>query len=140
MEGRREESACEWDLTHPEDPTAAHMDAPLVLEQSSPGSQLGKSLGPPASQLSSFPQILHDTLSEACLRISEDERLKMKALFGTSGRPAPLTSQTPLLAQLWALPGPGDSLRSALPDWLGAWAVCRPRTLPSQSALRACLC
>lgn len=102
MEGRREESACEWDLTHPEDPTAAHMDAPLVLEQSSPGSQLGKSLGPPASQLSSFPQILHDTLSEACLRISEDERLKMKALFGTSGRrggmrPAPLTSRHPSL-------------------------------------------
>lgn len=32
-----------------------------------------------------FPQILHDTLSEACLRISEDERLRMKALFGISG-------------------------------------------------------
>ncbi|KAM9693550.1 unconventional myosin-XV [Trichechus inunguis] len=28
-----------------------------------------------------FRQILHDTLSEACLRISQDERLRMKALF-----------------------------------------------------------
>lgn len=99
------EGLCEWDLIYPEDPTAAHMEPPLVLEQSSLGSQVGESLGPPASQLSSFPQILHDTLSEACLRISEDERLKMKALFGTAGSgggmsPAPLSSQTPLLAQL----------------------------------------
>lgn len=61
------------------------MEPPLVLEEPSLGSQVGESLGPRASQLSSFPQILHDTLSEACLRISEDERLKMKALFGTAG-------------------------------------------------------
>lgn len=33
-----------------------------------------------------FRQILHDTFSEACLRISEDERLQMKALFGTLGK------------------------------------------------------
>lgn len=33
-----------------------------------------------------FRQILHDTFSEACLRISEDERLQMKALFGILGK------------------------------------------------------
>lgn len=40
-----------------------------------------------------FPQILHDTLSEACLRISEDERLRMKALFGISGEGTVLMGQ-----------------------------------------------
>lgn len=40
----------------------------------------------PAAGTHFFLQILHDTLSEACLRISEDERLQMKALFGTLGK------------------------------------------------------
>lgn len=40
----------------------------------------------PAARTHFFLQILHDTLSEACLRISEDERLQMKALFGTLGK------------------------------------------------------
>ncbi|XP_017169817.1 unconventional myosin-XV isoform X10 [Mus musculus] len=35
-----------------------------------------------------FRQILHDTFSEACLRISEDERLQMKALFEPAGHTA----------------------------------------------------
>lgn len=56
----------------------------------------------------SSPQILHDTLSEACLRISEDERLAMKALFGTDGRGghdgtlAPPSAHCPGLS--WPLP------------------------------------
>ena len=67
---------------------------------------------------SSCPQILHDTFSEACLRISEDERLKMKALFGITvgdwaGRGgmnlAPLTSQIPpSLLCCWSLPWTSD--------------------------------
>lgn len=31
----------------------------------------------------SLPQIVNDTLSEACVRITQDERQKMKALFGS---------------------------------------------------------
>ncbi|XP_014398290.1 PREDICTED: unconventional myosin-XV [Myotis brandtii] len=42
-----------------------------------------------------FRQILHDTLSEACVRISEDERLKMKALFAQSQ----LDTQRPLVTE-----------------------------------------
>ncbi|XP_014645274.1 PREDICTED: unconventional myosin-XV [Ceratotherium simum simum] len=42
-----------------------------------------------------FRQILHDTLSEACLRISEDERLKMKALFAQNQ----LDMQRPLVTE-----------------------------------------
>uniref|UniRef100_A0A2K6TL94 Myosin XVA n=1 Tax=Saimiri boliviensis boliviensis TaxID=39432 RepID=A0A2K6TL94_SAIBB len=42
-----------------------------------------------------FRQILHDTLSEACLRISEDERLKMKALFAQNQ----LDTQRPLVTE-----------------------------------------
>ncbi|VCX38212.1 unnamed protein product, partial [Gulo gulo] len=42
-----------------------------------------------------FRQILHDTLSEACLRISEDERLKMKALFAQNQ----LDTQRPLATE-----------------------------------------
>lgn len=40
---------------------------------------------PAAARLTPLPQVLHDTLSEACLRISAEERLQMKALFGTAG-------------------------------------------------------
>ncbi|XP_054991733.1 unconventional myosin-XV [Sorex araneus] len=42
-----------------------------------------------------FRQILHDTLSEACLRISEEERLTMKALFAQNQ----LDTQHPLVAE-----------------------------------------
>ncbi|XP_028390179.1 unconventional myosin-XV [Phyllostomus discolor] len=42
-----------------------------------------------------FRQILHDTFSEACLRISEDERLKMKALFAQNQ----LDKQRPLVTE-----------------------------------------
>nr|XP_042139289.1 unconventional myosin-XV [Peromyscus maniculatus bairdii] len=42
-----------------------------------------------------FRQILHDTLSEACLRISEDERLQMKALFAQNQ----LDTQRPLVTE-----------------------------------------
>nr|XP_020015153.1 unconventional myosin-XV [Castor canadensis] len=42
-----------------------------------------------------FRQILHDTLSEACLRISEDERLRMKALFAQNQ----LDTQRPLVTE-----------------------------------------
>ncbi|KAF6299170.1 myosin XVA [Rhinolophus ferrumequinum] len=42
-----------------------------------------------------FRQILHDTLSKACLRISEDERLKMKALFAQNQ----LDTQRPLVTE-----------------------------------------
>ncbi|XP_073090813.1 unconventional myosin-XV [Manis javanica] len=42
-----------------------------------------------------FRQILHDTLSEACLRISDDERLKMKALFAQNQ----LDTQRPLVTE-----------------------------------------
>ncbi|XP_045744106.1 unconventional myosin-XV [Mirounga angustirostris] len=42
-----------------------------------------------------FRQILHDTLSKACLRISEDERLKMKALFAQNQ----LDTQRPLATE-----------------------------------------
>uniref|UniRef100_UPI001EAF0363 unconventional myosin-XV-like n=1 Tax=Oncorhynchus gorbuscha TaxID=8017 RepID=UPI001EAF0363 len=31
-----------------------------------------------------FRQIVHDTFSEACIRITQEERAKMKALFGTN--------------------------------------------------------
>lgn len=75
----------------------------------------------------SFPQILHDTLSKACLRISEDERLKMKALFGTTvggqGRkgisPALLASQTLPCSADGLSNGQVTTLRSALPNRLG---------------------
>ncbi|TNN75929.1 Unconventional myosin-XV [Liparis tanakae] len=40
-----------------------------------------------------FKQIVNDTLSEACVRITRDERQRMKALFGTlSALPADLSS------------------------------------------------
>uniref|UniRef100_A0A8C6Q8H4 Unconventional myosin-XV n=1 Tax=Nannospalax galili TaxID=1026970 RepID=A0A8C6Q8H4_NANGA len=42
-----------------------------------------------------FRQILHDTLSEACLRISEDERRQMKALFAQNQ----LDTQRPLVTE-----------------------------------------
>ncbi|XP_021103173.1 unconventional myosin-XV [Heterocephalus glaber] len=42
-----------------------------------------------------FRQILHDTLSEACLRISQDERLRMKALFAQNQ----LDTQQPLITE-----------------------------------------
>ncbi|KAM8818946.1 unconventional myosin-XV [Rhynchonycteris naso] len=42
-----------------------------------------------------FRQILHDTFSEACLRISEEERLKMKALFAQNQ----LDRQRPLVTE-----------------------------------------
>ncbi|XP_060503096.2 unconventional myosin-XV [Panthera onca] len=42
-----------------------------------------------------FRQIVHDTLSEACVRISEDERLKMKALFAQNQ----LDTQRPLATE-----------------------------------------
>ncbi|KAB1266478.1 Unconventional myosin-XV [Camelus dromedarius] len=42
-----------------------------------------------------FRQILHDTFSEACLRISEEERLKMKALFAQNQ----LDTQQPLVTE-----------------------------------------
>ncbi|ELV14015.1 Myosin-XV [Tupaia chinensis] len=46
-------------------------------------------------QHSPLPQILHDTLSEACLRISQDERLRMKALFAQNQ----LDTQRPLVTE-----------------------------------------
>lgn len=85
-ERRKERGLCNWDLIHTDDPTATLVGPsafPRPPEQSSLGSQLGSLASP--RHCGSFPQILHDTLSEACLRISEDERLKMKALFGTTG-------------------------------------------------------
>ncbi|KAM5262806.1 unconventional myosin-XV [Ctenodactylus gundi] len=42
-----------------------------------------------------FRQILHDTLSEACLRISQEERLRMKALFAQNH----LDMQRPLVTE-----------------------------------------
>ncbi|XP_066876789.1 unconventional myosin-XV isoform X1 [Kogia breviceps] len=42
-----------------------------------------------------FRQILHDTLSEACLRISAEERLQMKALFAQNQ----LDTQRPLVTE-----------------------------------------
>ncbi|XP_007939649.1 unconventional myosin-XV [Orycteropus afer afer] len=42
-----------------------------------------------------FRQILHDTFSEACLRISQDERLRMKALFAQNQ----LDTQRPLVTE-----------------------------------------
>ncbi|XP_069882886.1 unconventional myosin-XV [Dipodomys merriami] len=42
-----------------------------------------------------FRQILHDTLSEACLRISEDERLRMKAFFAQNQ----MDTQRPLVTE-----------------------------------------
>ncbi|XP_030742377.1 unconventional myosin-XV [Echinops telfairi] len=42
-----------------------------------------------------FRQVLHDTLSEACLRISQDERLRMKALFAQNQ----LDTQRPLVTE-----------------------------------------
>ncbi|XP_037348196.1 unconventional myosin-XV [Talpa occidentalis] len=42
-----------------------------------------------------FRQILHDTLSEACLRISDEERLKMKALFAQNQ----VDTQRPLVTE-----------------------------------------
>ncbi|XP_006875611.1 PREDICTED: unconventional myosin-XV [Chrysochloris asiatica] len=42
-----------------------------------------------------FRQILHDTLSEACLRISQEERLRMKALFAQNQ----LDTQRPLVTE-----------------------------------------
>lgn len=35
-----------------------------------------------------FLQVVHDTFSEACIRITQDERQKMKALFGKETNPA----------------------------------------------------
>ncbi|MBZ3882220.1 Unconventional myosin-XV [Sciurus carolinensis] len=46
-----------------------------------------------------FRQILHDTFSEACLRITEDERLRMKALFGIAGAQNQLDTQRPLVTE-----------------------------------------
>ncbi|XP_023369828.1 unconventional myosin-XV [Otolemur garnettii] len=42
-----------------------------------------------------FRQILHDTFSEACLRISEEERLRMKALFAQNQ----LDTERPLVTE-----------------------------------------
>ncbi|XP_037664148.1 LOW QUALITY PROTEIN: unconventional myosin-XV [Choloepus didactylus] len=42
-----------------------------------------------------FRQILHDTLSEACLRISQDERLRMQALFAQNQ----LDTQRPVVTE-----------------------------------------
>lgn len=97
---------------------------PLVLEQPRLGSWSGEPTGCPHHCLS--PQVLHDTLSEACLRISEDERLRMKALFGTpeggEGReePGPACLPDTLSCSAAGLfHGPATSLRSALPNRLG---------------------
>lgn len=49
----------------------------------------------------------------------------------------PLTSRHPSLLSSGLSRGQATSLRSALPDQLEAWAVCRPGILASQSALRA---
>lgn len=65
-----------------------------------------------------FLQILHDTLSEACLRISEDERLQMKALFGTLGK--------------------GRALMGSQPDWGPALAWKKSKDTPLPLAPHTC--
>lgn len=82
-----------------------------------------------------FPQILHDTLSKACLRISEDERLQMKALFGTAGggdEPGPPASHA-----LPALPPRARGLAGggSAAGWV-AWAIRVLWLLVSRSGLR----
>lgn len=101
------ECLCKWDLIDPEGP-GLHTGNPHS-SWNSPA--WAPSWGSPSGHphCGSFPQILHDTLSKACLRISEDERVQMKALFGTTGSP-------PRHPPCWSLPGPGDQWRSAPPQ------------------------
>lgn len=83
----------------------------------------------------SSPQIVNDTLSEACVRITQDERQKMKALFGSLSvlrkPPAPTTpsfllrSCNALIASLWHSQVP--PLRDWQPNtaWSRTWILSR---------------
>ncbi|XP_010635730.1 unconventional myosin-XV isoform X1 [Fukomys damarensis] len=70
-----------------------------------------------------FRQILHDTLSEACLRISQDERLRMKALFAQNQ----LDTQQPLVT---------ESMKQAVVDTArDSWEVYFSRLFPATGSV-----
>ncbi|XP_051036459.1 unconventional myosin-XV [Phodopus roborovskii] len=70
-----------------------------------------------------FRQILHDTLSEACLRISEDERLQMKALFAQNQ----LDTQRPLVTE--------SVKRAAISMARDSWEVYFSRLFPAMGSV-----
>uniref|UniRef100_A0A286XER4 Unconventional myosin-XV n=1 Tax=Cavia porcellus TaxID=10141 RepID=A0A286XER4_CAVPO len=70
-----------------------------------------------------FRQIVHDTLSEACLRISQDERLRMKALFAQNQ----LDTQQPLVT---------ESVKRAVVDTArDSWEVYFSRLFPATGSV-----
>ncbi|XP_027283093.1 unconventional myosin-XV isoform X2 [Cricetulus griseus] len=70
-----------------------------------------------------FRQILHDTFSEACLRISEDERLQMKALFAQNQ----LDTQRPLVTE--------SVKRAAISMARDSWEVYFSRLFPAMGSV-----
>uniref|UniRef100_A0A8C5KEC4 Unconventional myosin-XV n=1 Tax=Jaculus jaculus TaxID=51337 RepID=A0A8C5KEC4_JACJA len=70
-----------------------------------------------------FRQILHDTLSEACLRISEEERLRMKALFAQNQ----LDTQRPLATE--------SVKRAAVSMARDSWEVYFSRLFPATGSV-----
>ncbi|KAH0505963.1 Unconventional myosin-XV [Microtus ochrogaster] len=70
-----------------------------------------------------FRQILHDTFSEACLRISEDERLQMKALFAQNQ----LDTQRPLVTE--------SVKRAAVSMARDSWEVYFSRLFPAMGSV-----
>ncbi|EGW01271.1 Myosin-XV [Cricetulus griseus] len=68
-------------------------------------------------------EILHDTFSEACLRISEDERLQMKALFAQNQ----LDTQRPLVTE--------SVKRAAISMARDSWEVYFSRLFPAMGSV-----
>jgi len=75
---------------------------------------LPRELGyPPASAAPHpLPQIFNDTLSDTCIRIGPEERLRLKSLFGNA-HPHPLV---PLLPGWVLTPGGGPDLGVRCPS------------------------
>uniref|UniRef100_A0A8C2YKT7 Unconventional myosin-XV n=1 Tax=Chinchilla lanigera TaxID=34839 RepID=A0A8C2YKT7_CHILA len=70
-----------------------------------------------------FRQILHDTLSEACVRISQDERLRMKALFAQNQ----LDAKQPLVT---------ESVKRAVVDTArDSWEIYFSRLFPATGSV-----
>lgn len=97
-------------------------DEPSAAEQEPPAANLGPRPRLPAGA-HLFRQILHDTFSEACLRISEDERLQMKALFGTLGKGRLLMGSQPDLGTALAWKQSKDTPRPLAPTHVHSYSA-----------------